>query len=72
MRAIVDHHETHHEIGHGFDHETGQCLPRTGGRHALPTPTPVVIPIIPIIPIITVTVVVLIVIVIVICVLRAV
>ncbi|MFI1352438.1 hypothetical protein ACH4TV_02420 [Streptomyces sp. NPDC020898] len=37
----MDHHETHHEIGHQFDqpdqfdHETGQYLPTTGGRHAV-------------------------------------
>ncbi|MEH0422766.1 hypothetical protein [Streptomyces sp. B21-083] len=31
----MDHHERHHEIGHQFDHETGQYLPETGGRHAL-------------------------------------
>lgn len=41
-RTIVDHHETHHEIGHQFDHETGQYLPKTGGRHVVPTLTFVV------------------------------
>ncbi|WP_327694476.1 hypothetical protein [Streptomyces sp. NBC_00459] len=36
----MDHHETHHEIRHQFDHETGQHLPKTGGRHATPIPIP--------------------------------
>ncbi|WP_189146950.1 hypothetical protein [Streptomyces lacrimifluminis] len=40
----MDHHETHHEIGHQFDHETGRHLPETGGRHA--TLIPHVIPIV--------------------------